>query len=618
MAHRQESENNPQGREIPSQVKTLKNIPRFCRLIWQIAPGLSSINIILRIIQAVLPVSILYVGKEVIDEVVSLSGKGASSELFWNSETLLFWIIIGLSVAILFNILTRFTRLSDTLLGDWVNNETSVSLMLQASSLELQYFEDPDFYDSLNRARTHASNRIKLISIILDQIQRFVTLAALLTALVIFSPMLLVFLILIVIPTFLTESHFNKKDYKLTQKWTSERREMNYLRMIAMQDQVAKEVKVFGLEKFITNRFRELATGYYYAKKKIAINRNIIGSLFNVLTTTSYYSAYIFVLHQTVSGVLTIGTMTFLGGAFKRMQGILQSSVRNFSQVAEIGLYLQDFFDFLDMSLAQPTDDGREIRPVPDLEGSEIRFENVSFKYFGSDQYAIKNLSFTLQAGERLALVGENGAGKTTLVKLLARLYLPTEGRILWNGVDIQQFDYEEYRSNIGVIFQDFVRFMFTAKENIFVGNITEKDNQTLIETAATKSLADVIINKFKNRYDQMLGKKFKGGTELSGGQWQKIALARAYMRTASLVILDEPTSALDARSEHEVFLRFSELMQGKSAILISHRFSTVRMADKILFLEKGEILEFGTHQALIDKDGKYAELFQLQARGYA
>ena len=618
MVLNQESKNISRREEVLSQVKTLKNIPRFCRLVWTIAPGLSSINIFLRVIQAVLPVSILYVGKEVIDEVVELSQKGASSELFWSSETLLFWIITGLCIGILFNILTRFTKLSDTLLGDWVNNETSVSLMLQASSLELQYFEDPNFYDSLDLARTHARNRIKLISIILDQIQLFITLTALLTALMVFSPLLLTFLILIVIPTFIAESHFNKKDYKLTQKWTSERREMNYLLLIAMQDQVAKEVKVFGLEKFITNRFRKLATGYYYAKKKIALNRNIIGSLFNVLTTTSYYSAYVFVLHQTVSGVLTIGTMTFLGGAFKRMQGILQSTARNFSQVTEIGLYLQDFFDFLDMSLAKPMDNGQEVKPVPDLEDSEIKFENVSFKYFGSDQYAIKNISFTLQAGERLALVGENGAGKTTLVKLLARLYRPTEGRILWNGVDIQQFDYEEYRSKIGVIFQDFVRFMFTAKENIFVGNITEKSNQALIKDAATKSLADVIINKFNNGYDQMLGKRFKGGIELSGGQWQKIALARAYMRTANLVILDEPTSALDARSEHEVFLRFTELMEGKSAILISHRFSTVRMADKILFLEKGEILEFGTHQALIDENGKYAELFLLQARGYS
>jgi ATP-binding cassette subfamily B protein len=616
MSQKQTDNGLKRQENVLSQKKTLKNIPRFCKLIWNIAPKLTFISILLRSIQAILPVSILYVGKEIIDEVIRLTKIGTSSKLFWDSEVLIFWIIAGLSLAIIMNILSRFTLLADRLLGDWVNKETSVSLMLQASSLELKHFENPEFYDSLTRARTKAGNRTNLISLLLGQIQDFVTLAALLTALVVFSPVLLLFLIIIVIPTFSAESYFNKKDYKLTRKMTPERREINYLRMIAMQDRVIKEVKVFGIEKFITERFADLATEYYYATKKIAINRNIVGGLFSVVTTTAYYSAYIFVLYQTVTGILTIGTMTFLGGAFQRMQGILMTTARRFSNMAATGLYLQDFFDFLDLSL--PNKNMENAHTVPKLLNTKIEFENVSFKYSGSNQYAIKNLSFTLNAGERLALVGENGAGKTTLVKLIARLYQPTEGRILWDGIDIQQFDYEEYRSKIGVIFQDFVRFMFTAKENIYIGNITEKENQALIETAAKKSLADSVINQLENRYNQMLGKKFAGGVELSGGQWQKIALARAYMRDADLVILDEPTSALDARSEHEVFLRFSELMEGKSAVLISHRFSTVRMADKIMFLENGEVLEFGTHEALIEQNGKYAELFHLQARGYA
>ena len=616
MSKRQMNRKIKGKKSVVSQAKALKNIPRFCKLTWEIAPGLTLLNIGLRCIQAILPVSILYVGKEIIDEVVQLSKVGASSELFWNSDKLLFWIIAGLSLAIFMNILSRATSLTNRLLGDWIIKENSVTLMIQAAMLELKHFEDPDFYDSLTRARNKSGTRADLISRILAQIQSFITLGALIAALAFFSPTLLIFLIIIVIPTFFAESYFNKKDYNLSRRMTPERREINYLRMIAMRDRIAKEVKVFGLEKFITKRFDELATKYFLATQKIAINRSIVGGFFGIMITIAYYSAYIFVLYQTVSGDITIGTMTFLGGAFQRMQNILQSTAQRFSSISAVSLYLQDFFDFIDYSLSAKHTGER--KPVPTTLDSEIVFENVSFKYFGSDQYALKNLNFTIKAGERIALVGENGAGKTTLVKLIARLYKPTEGRILWDGVDIQELDYEAYRSRIGVIFQDFVRFMFTAKENIYVGNIEEKDNQELIENAARKSLADTVIDQLENRYDQMLGKKFAGGVELSGGQWQKIALARAYMRNADVIILDEPTSALDARAEHEVFLRFSKLIEGKSAILISHRFSTVRMAHKIMFLEYGEIKEFGTHEKLIEQNGKYAELFHLQARGYA
>jgi len=615
MSKKQQKAYVEQEMSTTSQLKALRNIPRFCRLIWEISPRLTILNILLRTVFAILPVSILYVGKEIIDEVVRLSKEGMGSSSFFEEELLIFWIVAGLVLAILKNLFSRLSTLTDRLLGRWISNETSINLMLQASSMDLQYFEDPSFYDSLTRARLESGKRSNLISMLLTQIQDFITLGALLVALIVFSPMLVVFLIIVVIPVFLTESYFNKQSYKLTRTWTPETREMQYLRIIGTKDTVAKEVKVFGLEKYITNRFAKLARGYYYATKKIAINHTVTASLFTLVSMTAYYSAYVFVIYQTVTGILTIGTMTFLAGAFQRMQGILQVTADRFSKIAAIGLYLQDFFDFMDIK--QQSKQLNKGLKMPNSIRSEIIFENVSFKYFGSDKYAIKNLNLTLKAGESLALVGENGAGKTTLVKLIARLYTPTEGRILWDGKDIQQFDYEEYRAKIGIVFQDFVKFMFTAKENIFVGNINEKENQSLIETAAKKSLANIVIDGLDKKYDQMLGKRFEGGVELSGGQWQKIALARAYMRDAELVILDEPTSALDARSEHEVFLRFSELMKGKTAILISHRFSTVRMADRILFLENGEILEFGTHQELIKKEGKYLELFELQAQGY-
>ncbi len=616
MSRAKKSKEKIKDRTLISQIKSLRNVPRFIRLAWSLAPRLMTLNILLRTAQAILPVSVLYVGKEIIDEVVRLAAISKSPESFWNSEELIFWVWVGFGLGILSNVLNRFCNLTNRLLGAWVNKETSIVLMRKASSLELQHFEDPDFYDSLTRARTNAGQRTLLIKLVLIQIQSFITLSALFTALLVFSPYLVLFLIIVVIPTFLTESHFNKETYKMTRRLTPETREMSYLRSIVMNERVIKEIKVFGLEKFLTGRFADLAGHYYYASKKISVNRSIVGSLFNILTTATYYGAYVFVLYQTVSGLITIGTMTFLGGAFQRMQGILQGSSNRFSKVANIGMYLQDFFDFMDME--PETKELDEIIPVPDFKQSEIVFENVSFKYFGSNQYALKDVSFTLKSGDSLALVGENGAGKTTLVKLLARLYTPTEGRILWDGIDIQEFEYEEYRSKIGVIFQGFVRFMFTARENIAVGNITEKDNLPLIKKAAKKSLADAVITQLDNKYNQMLGKRFEGGTGLSGGQWQKIALARAYMRDAELVILDEPTAALDARAEHEVFLRFSALMEGKTAILISHRFSTVRMASRIVFLENGQVLELGTHEELVEKRGKYAELFELQARGYA
>ncbi|MBP6827919.1 MAG: ABC transporter ATP-binding protein, partial [Saprospiraceae bacterium] len=328
-----------------------------------------------------------------------------------------------------------------------------------------------------------------------------------------------------------------------------------------------------------------------------------------------YYAAYVAIILQTIQGSISVGTLTFLAGSFQRMQGLLQGIMRNFARVSEMALYLQDFFGFLEMQPLSKSSTGRLRVPRPVRQGFE--FENVSFKYPTSEKWALKNLSFTLRAGEKLALVGENGAGKTTIVKLLAHLYEPTEGRILLDGTDLNDYDPEDLRREIGIIFQDYFRYAFTASENIAVGNITERDNRHLIEEAAQKSLADEVIAGLPGKYDQMLGKRFSSGVDLSGGQWQKIALARAYMRDAQLIILDEPTASLDARAEHEVFLRFAELIKGKSGVLISHRFSTVRMADRILFLEHGRLLELGSHEELVAKGGKYAELFRLQAKGY-
>jgi ATP-binding cassette subfamily B protein len=598
-------------------LSALRNIPRFFRLIWSVSPGLTLLNILLRAVQAGVPLSQLYVGKEIIDVVVqAIQSPGALPPVGSLAHPVWFWAGLEFGLAVLSSLLGRAVTLADSLLGDLVSNETSVRIIRHAATLDLYQFEDPVFYDKLERARMQTAGRTVLMSMVLSQAQDFITILFLAGGLIAFNPWLLLILLLAVVPSFIGENRFNQESYSLTRSWTPERREIDYLRYIGASNETAKEIKIFGLEHFIAERFRLISERYYLANRKLAVKRAAWGSLFSALGIASYYGAYGFVLWQAVAGLISIGTLTFLAGAFGRMQSLLQGMVARFARIAETALYLQDLFDFFEI---KPMEAGRSnALPVPRPIQAGFTFENVGFKYADSEKWALRHLSFTLRPGEKLALVGENGAGKTTIVKLLANLYQPTEGRILLDGVDLRDYDPVDLRREIGIIFQDFARFTMTAAENIAVGNIDAKEDTRRIESAAQKSLADTVVENLPNKYAQLLGKRFAGGTELSGGQWQKVALARAYMRDAQLVILDEPTAALDARAEHEVFVRFAELMQGKSAVLISHRFSTVRMADRILFLEHGQLLEIGSHEELLAKGGKYAELFKLQAKGYA
>ena len=552
----------------------------------------------------------LYIGKEIIDEVVRLISNRADSHTY-------LWMLVGaeLGLTIISDLLNRCINLFDSLLGDLVANKTSVDLVHHAAKLDLYQFENPVFYDKLERARRQTAGRTVLLSQTLAQIQDILTLLSLGAGLVVFNPWLILILIIAVIPSFLGETHFNEKTYSLTRSWTPERRELDYLRYLGSSAETAKEVKVFGLENYLARRFKELSDEYYLANRKISISRASWGYFLSAIGTIAYYTAYFFVLMQTLTGVITIGTMTFLSGSFQRMHGMLQSIMSRFSGIAENALYLKDLFEFFEIEPSILANENGKLIPRPVQKG--ITFENVSFKYPDNDFWAVRNLSFTLNPGEKLALVGENGAGKTTLVKLLACLYKPTEGRILIDGIDILDYQLADLRANIGIIFQDYIRYEMTVSDNIAVGDIENIEDREAIQNASEMSMANEVIAQLPNGFEQVLGKRFKEGTELSGGQWQKIALARAYMRNAQLIVLDEPTSALDARAEHQVFQRFSELIHGKMAVLISHRFSTVRMADRILFLEKGKLIELGTHDELLDLDGKYAELFQLQAQGY-
>lgn len=597
------------------QFGALRNIPPFFRMIWNVAPGMALLNAGLRVAQAAIPVVMLYVGKEIIDTVLLLVEQYQKTNTVGDTHALWQWVGAEFALAVANSLLGRAITLTESLLGDLVSNDSSVRIMRHAATLDLFQFENAEFYDKLERARTQTTGRTMLMSLVMSQLQDFITMLFLVGGLAAFNPWLIVILVVAVIPSFLGETHFNRRSYSLTNSWTPERRELDYLRYIGASNETAKEIKIFGLEHFLTDRFKTISDKYYEANKNLTLKRAAWGSLFSIVGTASYYGAYVFIVLQTVKGVITVGMLTFLAGSFQRMQGLLSGVMSRFSRLSETALYLQDFFDFLEMKPLSDNHQGKLRVSRPIREG--FVFENVSFKYPGSDQWALRHLSFHLRAGEKLALVGENGAGKTTIVKLLAHLYEPDEGRILLDGIDLCDYDPEDLRSQIGIIFQDFFRYAFTAAENIAVGNIAERTARPLIEESARKSLADEVVKNLPKKYDQMLGKRFTGGVDLSGGQWQKVALARAYMREAQLIILDEPTAALDARAEHEVFVRFSELIKGKTGVLISHRFSTVRMADRILFLEHGQLLEIGSHEELLAQNGKYAELFRLQAKGY-
>lgn len=594
---------------LKDRVSALRNLPRFFRLVWQSSPGMMLVNIILRILRSAIPVAVLYIGKLIIDEIINIKDTPGSQNFLWQLVALEFGLLIFSDA------LGRIISLFDTLVGEKFANSTSIQIMQHAAQLDLEQFEDSQFYDKLERARQQTTGRTILLAQVLSQLQDAITMAFLAAGLVAFNPWLMALLFVAVIPAFLGESHFNNRSYALYRRQTPERRELDYIRYVGASDETAKEIKVFDLSGFFVDRFRSLSTKFFEAGKKLSKQRALWGTIFSFLGTAGYYGAYVYIIRQAVNGTLSIGDVTFLSGSFRQLRGLLEGILTRFSSVSQGAIYLKDFFDFFEIQpRMKPAFKARSF-PNPIREG--FVFENVGFKYANAEHWANRHLNFTLKAGEKLALVGENGAGKTTLVKLLSRLYDPTEGCILLDGYDLKEYDLADLRKNIGVIFQDFLRYQMIASQNIAVGDVAEQQNEPLIVASAEQSLANTVIDKLPGKYNQQLGRRFNNGVDLSGGEWQKIALARAYMKDAQLLILDEPTAALDARAEYEVFQRFADLTKGKTAVLISHRFSTVRMADRILVLNKGELEEIGSHQELLQKNGRYAELFLLQAKGY-
>lgn len=607
-------ESLPSWRE---RVAALRYVPPLLRMVYGTHRGYTVAIVALRVARALVPLALLWVGKLIIEAVELYYRDGQSVD--WQHLAIL--VVIELGIAVSGEALARTSSLLESLLGDLFSNAISVRLMRHASTLDVAQFEDAETYDHLERARRQTVGRIGLLAQLLGTLQDTITLASLAAALVLYVPWLLVLLAVAVFPAFLGETHFAALGYSLLFQWTPERRKLDYLRFTAASDASAKEIRLFGLSPFLVNRYAQLADEFYEANKRLSRRRALASTVFAGIGSLGYYGAYAVIIYLTVvgyespAGVFTIGVLTFLAGSFRQSRDLIQRVLLTLSQIYEQSLYLRDLFVFFEIEPRVVSIPNALIVPRPIRQG--FVFERVSFRYPGSDRWAVRGLDFALEPNHSLALVGENGAGKTTLVKLLARLYDPDEGRILLDGVDLREYDVQSLHQNIGVIFQDFFRYAFTLRENIGVGQIANLDDENRVREAARRGLADRVARRLEAGFDQQLGRRFDGGVELSGGEWQKVALARAYMRDAQVLILDEPTASLDARAEYEVFLRFTELTREKIAVLISHRFSTVRMADLILVLQDGQLLQYGTHEQLLATGGLYAELFNLQAAGY-
>jgi ATP-binding cassette subfamily B protein len=590
--------------------QALRNVPPLLRMVWGISKPLALGSLLLRGISALLPLATLWVSKLIIDLVVrAIRHQPYDHFLVW--KLLLLELLLALSS----DTLGRFISLIDSLLGDLFSNYVSLRLMEHAAALDLVSFEDPVFYDRMERARRQSSARLGLLASLAGMAQQLLTLLSLLSAVIFFYPWLLLLLAAATLPVFWGETRFAMLNYSMLFRYTPERRELDYLRFLGASNESAKEVKIFGLGQHLAERSRKLFDRFYAENRALAIKRAVHGAFLNLVPTGAYYGAYALIILRALAGTLSVGGLTLMVGAFSRARNIMDSLVSGLVGVSEQALFIKDLFDFLETTPSIVSRPGAILPPRPIRIGFE--FQGVSFSYPGQAKKVLDNVSFSFYPDERIALVGENGAGKTTLVKLLARLYDPTEGRILLDGTDLRDYDVNELRNEIGVIFQDYMRYDMLVSENIGFGRIAEITNEDRVRRSAEKSLAAGVVANLAKSYNQMLGRRFEGGVDLSTGQWQKMALARAYMRDAQILILDEPTASLDARAEFEVYQRFVDLTAGKMAVLISHRFSTVRMADRILVLEYGRIAEQGSHQQLVAQGGKYAELFELQAAWY-
>jgi ATP-binding cassette subfamily B protein len=589
----------------------LNNAPFILRLVWDAAPRVFLLNLGARVLTAFIPVATLWVSKMIIDLVVaSTKHPGPVPLRIWWLVAAEFGLAGGASV------LSRTIGYCEARLADELSREVNLRVMRHATSLDLVSFEDPSFYDILERARVQAGDRVELVSAFGNLVQQTVALVSLAAGVILFSFPVFVLLVVSLVPAFVAETRFAFLGYSLAHSLTPLRREMDYIRMLGTSKEAAKETQVFALGRYLVDRFAARNRELIARNRSLQVRRFRLGSIFSAIGLLGYYGSYAYVVWQTLQSRLTIGTLTFLVGALAGTSAQIQSVFSTFAAIADQALFLSDLREFLAVAPKIRSTKRRGL-PVPQPIRDGFEFRKVSFHYPDSERLVLDQLDLRIVPGERLALVGENGQGKTTCMKLLARLYEPTSGQILLDGVDLREYNLEDLHRQVGVIFQDFVRYDLTARENIGLGCVDQLADERRILEAAWNSHATDIIGRLPDGLGQMLGRRFAGGVELSGGEWQRIALARAYMCNAQILILDEPTAALDAAAESDLFERFAALIEGRMAVLISHRFATVRMCDKIVVLEGGRLHEEGSHDELMARDGRYAHLFRLQAAQY-
>jgi ATP-binding cassette subfamily B protein len=614
--------------ELRARFAALRLVPQLLRIVWRTHRPYTAAVMVLRGVRSTTPAAMLWVAKLIIDDVVALArlpGTASPSALthLWTLVAIELAIAVGAEVA------NRAAYVVETLLSELVTNRLSLDIIAHTASLSLQQLEDPDFRDRLDRARHATSPRgVALLQELIGLGQSMLTVSTLAASLLVQAPWLVAVLVATMVPMLVGEARFAGRAYALHHRTTAARRELDYVRYIGASTETAKEVQLFSLAPWLADRFRLRAARLFAENRRLTLSRAFLSTCLSLIGALGYYGAFAVLVTRAASGVITIGTLTFLVAAFKQCRELVQQLLLAMNGVYTQSLYFADVFTYLQTrpaTTAPPT----ARRPVPRVITRGFRFENVGFRYPDGNRWALRGVSLELRPSERVALVGENGAGKTTLTKLLAGLYEPTEGRILLDGVDLSEYDVGDLRRRIGVIFQDFVKYDMRFDENIGVGAVDSVHTYlnadptanggppSSIAAAAEKSLAALLVPRFRHGYRQMLGRRFAGGVDLSGGEWQKVALARAYMRDAQVLVLDEPTAALDARAESEVFARCTALMAGKMVLIISHRYCNVRMAERILVLRNGGIAEQGTHTELLAHDGMYAELFRLQANGY-
>ena len=599
---------------LKGTLSIFRQFPGTFRLVWEASHGLTVAVALLTLISAVLPAAVAVVGKLIVDSVVAAARTGDPAA----RHQVLVYVGLELLLMVASTSLGRAQGLVRELLRATLGNLINVRILEKALQLELRHFEDSDVYDKMQNARREASSRpLSLVLQAFSIVQNAITLATFAALLIKLWAWSILILVAASIPAFIAEARMANESFRLNSWRAPEGRKLNYLEWILTRDNRVKEVKTFGLGELILGRYKGLFSRFFEEDRRLAIKRMAWGLGLGLLSLGAFYGCYALVASRAARAEISLGEMTLYLSVFRQGQGAFQSILSSIGSMYEDSLFMSNLFIYLNIPTGNETPRRIPALTPPHGLGNAIELRGVSFRYPGKEAWALRNVNLVLRPGEKLGLVGENGAGKSTLVKLLLRLYEPSEGQILYGGVDLRDMDPVDLRTRIGAVYQDFVRYQFSAAENIGLGDVGRIDDRPRIEQAAERGGAAPVIQALPNGFDTALGGWFEKGQELSAGQWQKLAVSRAFMREAEVLILDEPTASIDAEAEHEMFERFKALAADRIAIIISHRFSTVRMSDRIAVLHNGQIEELGSHRELMERNGRYAHLFSLQARGY-